>query len=152
MRAPLLTWPFVTMLVALISSEAFGRNVSTRKLADGLPQLGKTEPRMVKPGKIPVKLTLPAGWKINESAPSWLALFKVDQLMMEFGRDQLKSRQIVLDHLVKTQTYRLQGTLYYCQTLKGSVCRIQSVDQRISVEPSGDDFVEIFLDTGNIHR
>ena len=119
-----------------------------RKLADFLPQLQKTAALTLAPSTIDLNFVLEPGWHINEAAPSWLALFDISKkpkLVREFSQAEVVKTQIQLPKLNQTAKYRLQGTLYYCSTEKGSVCLIQSTDQIIDVAIGGAPSIDIQL-------
>jgi hypothetical protein len=81
-----------------------------------------------------VKLELPAGWKINDSAPSRLRLLREGsgrepQVVETFQRKQLQARSLEMSPLKSESTYRLVGTLYFCEARNPSICLVQSHEQ-----------------------
>ena len=113
--------------------------IEPKKIAKALPNLQKAAPARVLAGKpVTIKLAVDKGWKLNEAAPSWVALYKPDgELLREFHRAELEKFQVVLPALEADQDYRLQGTFYYCEERKGALCMIQSHDQVLKTGASG---------------
>ncbi len=96
---------------------------------------------------ITVEITLPKGWKINEEAPTWLTLFEEQgdkyTPITSLTREDLKSLNATLPALDAEKTYRLQTTLYYCEDKAGSICLVQSADQRFTTSESGNTKITI---------
>lgn len=117
--------------------------------ADGLPNVRPISNASLQPGRDNhIKLHLPKGWKINDDAPSWMALFAMEGKPVSVwgaGTDMLKSKNVTLPELKSDTHYQLQGTLYYCKDEAGSLCLIQSVDQKIEVEEGAEGVVEVEL-------
>ncbi|MGE0251719.1 MAG: thioredoxin-like domain-containing protein [Dongiaceae bacterium] len=111
-----------------------------------LPNLIAASPAAVK-GGAEIMLGLPRGWKINEEAPSRLVLFEGNKAVAEYNLAQLKQKKIALPAL-KDGTYRLQGTLYYCEDKDGALCLIGSVDQPLTVNDKSQESLTIPLLTG----
>lgn len=86
-----------------------------------------------------VQLTLKDGWKINHEAPSELALFREDAAhtpVAHLTRAQLEPKRAELPALA-AGTYRLQGTLYYCEAKEGAQCMVMSVDGTVTAGAGG---------------
>ncbi|MGD9650378.1 MAG: hypothetical protein AB7U41_06290, partial [Dongiaceae bacterium] len=111
-----------------------------------LPNLIAASPAAVK-GGAEIMLGLPKGWKINDEAPSRLVLFEGNKAVAEYNLAQLKQKKIALPAL-KDGTYRLQGTLYYCEDRQGALCLIGSIDQLLSVNDKSQESLTIPLLTG----
>lgn len=96
---------------------------NTRPLADSITAFGTSAT---------VQFMLPNGWKFNNEAPSWFALFEKEggtmKLVKGYTLAELKAKSITLPALEKGKTYHLQGTFYYCKDAVGSLCLIQSAD------------------------
>lgn len=118
--------------------------------SDGLPNI-----RPVKQAAIAfndhasVHFALPDGWKFNAEAPSWLALFEMQgdkpALVKGYNLTGFKKKQLALPSLESGKAYHLQGTFYYCQSTKDSLCLIQSVDSDLS-EVKQDVNSEVAID------
>jgi hypothetical protein len=110
-------------------------HAQTATLRDRLPHLSKKELLNVKARQgWSVQIDLPTGWKINEKAPSWMALFEKRgsgeyQLLREFKRQNLESLHVELPPIETRYSYRLQGTFYFCK--EGGSCHVESRDLEI---------------------
>lgn len=105
-----------------------------------LPQTLKLEAASIRPTGTTLGVMLDKGWKLNEDAPSYLALFRNDSVHAQeasFDREQLKNG-VVLPDLQLGAEYVLQGTLYYCEDKEGSVCLIKSVEQELTAADDGE--------------
>jgi len=99
-----------------------------------LPNLRHEAQTALGTGETTLTIQLPKEWKINEKAPSWLAIFdKEGKLVKEFGRDDLEKGKVKLPVLVPGN-YHLQGTFYFCKEGAGALCLIQSNDRTIVVK------------------
>ncbi len=93
--------------------------------------------------KVTVHLVLEPGWKINPGAPSWLELSQPlgvpphDARIKKFVTKQLTTQKVMFQKLKPGITYRLRGTLYFCQEKNASVCVLQSHDQELRAEAKG---------------
>jgi thiol-disulfide isomerase/thioredoxin len=102
-----------------------------------LPNL-KNGPRLRVKAAEPIELDLdlPSEWKINDTAPSALTLFKIHgtkgESVAHFSRDALIGRQVRLPAMEPNSLYRLQGTFYFCKDQKSADCSIQSHDQELA--------------------
>jgi len=95
---------------------------------------------------VTVRVSLDPGWKINEEAPTWMALYQGDRLVQEYKKEELKKGELSLPALKAGTSYRLQGSFYFCEKKSGSVCLVQSIDQNIQVpEAAGASTFEIML-------
>ena len=96
-----------------------------------------------------VRFVPPKHWKINDGAPTWFALFEISkggaQLVREYARADVKTLKVELPKLEAAHSYRAQGTFYICQEKGGSVCLMQSADQKIEVSSKGESKLEIQL-------
>ena len=105
-----------------------------------LPNLQKSEEVIVKSGVvIPFKIQFSDGWKINDSAPSFinlLELIKSDQanLVASFDWHLIKNAEMVLPKLNDNKDYLLQGVIYYCEDKKNALCYVKSYEQKIAVK------------------
>ena len=120
------------------------------ELSEQLPNLEKSEPVDIALNKsITITLGLKKGWHINADAPSYLALFALEDnnefLQAQFAHDQLKQKTATLPALNQHVYYRLQGTLYYCENKAGARCLIKSFDMPIKVKPGGEKTIMLKL-------
>jgi thiol-disulfide isomerase/thioredoxin len=134
---------------------SFTQNVSTskseRELSDDLPQVQKALFISVPADKkIRLSIRLPKGYKLNDSAPSWIALFDVTDkpvMIKEYTKDEAKTLSCHLPQLTPGRLYRLQATFYYCEQSQGAACLIMSYDQELRVnEYGGQNSIEIKID------
>lgn len=104
------------------------------EFSEDLPNTGLTSPATVKAGAdVSIAIGLQKGWHINEDAPSYLALFdmtKVPKRVALFERDAIRKGAAL--PALSAGTYRLQGTLYYCEDKEGSQCLIKSVNMPVT--------------------
>jgi thiol-disulfide isomerase/thioredoxin len=102
-----------------------------------LPNLQKIEKAEVKSDvEIILKIDLAEGWKINEEGPSFVNLLqptKEDQanLIATFDWHSVKNKMMKLPK-ISAGDYVLQGTIYYCENKKNSLCYIKSYEQNIT--------------------
>ncbi|MBC7693643.1 MAG: hypothetical protein H7222_17895 [Methylotenera sp.] len=120
------------------------------KPSESLPRVIKTAPVTLKSATVvQVRFVPPKHWKINDGAPTWFALFETThretKLIREYPRSEVKTLQVELPMLEAGHVYRAQGTFYICQEKGGSVCLMQSADQKITISPQGQDSFEIQL-------
>lgn len=97
---------------------------------DNLPNKEEIGTLKIKSGA-EIKLNMKKGWKINNDAPSYLAIFDGEKPIASFEKDELKKLSVKLPTLSDGKKYRLQGTLYYCEDKEGSECLIKSFDGNI---------------------
>ncbi len=110
-----------------------------------LPNLTLGAMRLVEPGG-ELALHLKQGWKINDEAPSFAAIFdKNKQPVVSFSKDDLKKLRQPLDALKQDEEYVLQSTLYYCEDKEGSICLIKSFEQPIKILPRGQKILMLDL-------
>jgi len=93
-------------------------------------------------------LELDKGWKINESAPSFFNLVEVNDteanLIANYDWNAIKSGSIKLPKLSTKHKYYLQGTIYYCEDKKNSICLIRSYEQQLQpVKIGGEENLKI---------
>ncbi len=116
--------------------------------SDSLPNLEIGEKSMAAEVAISVTLELAPGWKIHDSAGSYLALFEMQITggipVQNFSREVLRKRKFALPPLKKRVLYRLQGTLNYCPE-SGAGCRVKSVDMELKTQPVGETSINILL-------
>ncbi len=92
-----------------------------------LPNLERIKADLSEQAKI--KIILKPNWKINDDAPSYIALFEEDKLITSIEQEALlKSNNHQLPKLKSNKNYRLQGTLYYCEDKENSICLVKSID------------------------
>lgn len=109
------------------------RQKTLQSPAHNLPNLKKL-PSAIVAAKIPlsIEFKLREGYKINDQAPFWLALFEQngngDKLVKECNKADLKNNVVAVPQLESDKKYRLKGTVYYCQDIQGSLCLVQSYD------------------------
>lgn len=87
-------------------------------------------------------IDLPRGYKLNDDAPSWLAIFQGSgtnaRLVADLERSDLKlANGKVLPSMNPGSPHRIQGTLYFCKEMAASVCEIASIDAKVEVTPTG---------------
>lgn len=111
-------------------------------MAQRLPSLKPSSATELRSGgEAGVKLEFDPGWKVNETAPSWMAIFDgvSQKLLREYPRDTLrKGGTLPLPRLQAGKAYRLQGTVYFCEAKNSSVCVRQSHDQEIRAQATGE--------------
>lgn len=111
---------------------------------DGLPNLIETSPLTLKADEaLSIAIDLENGWKINDIAPSWLALFDVTggdnpAPIAQWNTAQLKGLSLSSPTLEANRSYRLQGTLYFCEKKEGAICLVQSYDASLTSNSSND--------------
>ena len=105
------------------------QSIAAQPVADGVP--------------VSVMLGLAEGWKINRDAPSSLTLFQIEgkkhTAVARFAPEQMLDKRVLLPALAKGQ-YRLQGTLYYCQSAEGSQCLLKSFDMTLMAGGGASEF------------
>ncbi len=112
--------------------------------SDTLPNLDKTEAATLAPGAA-IAIGLKPNWKINDEAPSYLALFDAAKKpVASFGLQEVKKQSVTLPMLAEGE-YRLQGTLYYCEDREGAQCLIKSFDVPVMVKAGGEKSVTLPL-------
>lgn len=112
-----------------------------RQISETLPNLiHAPDVSLAANREIAVKLSLPNDWKINEAAPSFVALFQMTskgpELVSQWEKAKLKTKSVRLPALKSETQYRLQGTFYYCKEKENSLCLIESHDQTLKAEAS----------------
>jgi hypothetical protein len=124
-----------------------------REFSPHLPALKKTDSIQIRANqKIPLQIHLEPGWKINEKAPTWLALFKKQandhyQLVQEFKRSEVAKLEVSVPALKSKEEYQLQGSFYFCKEGDGAACSLESRDILVKVMDAseGDQKIEISL-------
>jgi thiol-disulfide isomerase/thioredoxin len=118
-----------------------------------LPNLQKAEEIDVKSdAEVVIKIDLKKGWKINESGPSFINLLElVDDdkanMVASFDWRTVSTKEIKLPKLKDGKYYMLQGTIYFCEDKKNSLCYIKSYEQRIEAD-SGEEKSQIEIKLG----
>ena len=110
-----------------------------------LPNLKETFNIVLQPNKkISLNILLQDGWKINEEAPTWLAIFDQDgKLLKQLGYNDLKNLNTEFTQEIITGATRIQGTFYYCEKEEGAACLVQSYDSKLKFSESGVDTIQI---------
>ncbi len=109
-----------------------------------LPNLTNLPDKIVKSDiNVSLLMKLPEGWKINENGPSFINLLEISgnesNLIASYDWNSVKSGEIKLPKLTSGKDYYLQGTIYYCQNKKDSLCLINSYGQKIIAKKSASD-------------
>ncbi len=106
-------------------------------LQEALPNVTETDPiRLAMQSPVRLNLKLKPGWHIHQEGPSYLALFdlvKNNQVVVSFDRGMLLQNRMLIPPRLGMQ-YKLQGTFFYCEDSKQSVCEVQSIDAPVSFE------------------
>lgn len=90
-----------------------------------------------------VSIALAKGWKINNDAPSYLAVYDAKKKpVANFDLAAVKKAPLTLPKLA-TGDYRLQSTLYYCEEKEGAQCLIKSFDVPLSVKAKGQSEITL---------
>lgn len=91
-----------------------------------------------------ITLRLHKDWKINEDAPTYLALFDKENLSTPVNvltRDALADLSAPLSGLKAGKQYLLQGTLYYCKKDNTGSCLIKSIEATLTPAKDGQETV-----------
>lgn len=126
-------------------------NIAAYDFIDELPNAEKNAPVTVKAGASwQWHLQLSKGWKINNDAPTYIALFEMGgstpTLVKQFTKEALQKNHVIsLPALTPGKDYRLQGTLYYCEDKEGALCLIKGYDQSIKAATGGAEKLELAL-------
>ncbi len=118
-----------------------------------LPNLQKSADVNVKSGEfITLKIEMNEGWRINEEAPSFINLLKMKSdekadLMASFDWHFVRQREIKLPKLESGEDYILQGSIYYCEDKRNSLCYVKSYEQKIVAVSDVKD-VEVVVKLG----
>jgi len=124
------------------------KEIEPRKFLERMPSIIAIEKPKLSPGVSTVEVSFPSGYKLNQEAPSWIALFegkeKNAKLVSEWNRSELiKTTQLKLPALKEGGNYWLQGTFYYCQDQTSSLCEIASVQTQVEVKPASPSVLKI---------
>jgi thiol-disulfide isomerase/thioredoxin len=124
------------------------KELETRKYQERLPAVIAIEKPLLSPGVSTVEISLPSSYKLNQEAPSWLALFegkgKNSKLIAEWDRSELiKMSKFKFPSLKEGGNYWLQGTFYYCQDQTSSLCEIASIQTHIEVKAASPSALTI---------
>ena len=91
--------------------------------------------------QIAIDISAKKGWKINQSAPSFLSVVEIAKdnkanLIAFFNWNDIKSNKISLNAVADNQKLFLQGKIYFCQDEdqkpKDDLCYIKSYQQTIT--------------------
>jgi hypothetical protein len=100
--------------------------------SDSLPALKRAPELRVRAGtELRLALQLEPGWKINDKAPSWAGLYRDGRLVRELSRAELEKGGGALSVLGSGEAARLQGSFYFCEKTRPSVCVLRSHDQTL---------------------
>lgn len=124
-----------------VSTLAVRESPAVDIFSDALPNMERLpEQHVTTSVPVTVRLDLQKGWKINKEAPSRLSLFVREdgkhKVLAQYDRDDMASRRLVLPKLA-AGTYRLQGTLYYCEEKEGAQCLLKSFDVPLAADKTG---------------
>lgn len=116
--------------------------------AENLPNVQKLEDLTVIPDtNIELSVRFSEGWHVNKDAPSYLAVFDVTDPkkplpVAYFNRARIQQQMMVVPALTGN-SYRLQGTLYYCENKTGAQCLIKSFDVAVTPKRGGDRAIRL---------
>ena len=108
-------------------------------LLEYMPNLYPATEVEIASGKdIEFKINLDKKFKINFDAPNLLNLLEITgansaNLIKNFDWNEFNDLSISIPPLENGKDYLLQGTFYYCEQAKKSVCKIKSYEQKIIV-------------------
>lgn len=91
---------------------------------------------------VTVAVRLGAEWKINETARTWLSLYRGKARLKAFSRADVERGALVLPPL-RPGTYRLRGAFFYCRKAAVSACLRQAHDQTLEAEAGGPKEIAI---------
>ena len=96
-----------------------------------------------------LQIDLPDDWKINEDAPSYLALFSSENQahsnIANYALEDIKDKQIEVSELDASKEYTLQGTLYYCKKDNSGSCLIISPQLTLKPKANGQKMIQLSL-------
>lgn len=96
-----------------------------------------------------LQIALPDDWKINEDAPSYLALFSSENQahtnIANYALEDIKDKQIEISALDASKEYTLQGTLYYCKKDNSGSCLIISPQLTLKPKADGQKMIQLSL-------
>jgi len=120
------------------------------KLGEYLPNLTYLSSRKISAGKDSIlKLNFKKDWGITKSAPNTLYIFEFNnanneaKLIKSFSSKEISKSEVNLPELKNNQIYYIQGTFYYCQNSKNSLCLIKSYKQKILAVQKNSKKLEI---------
>lgn len=109
-----------------------------------LPGLERLPQQQVATEGATIALGLQDGWKLNDEAPSYLALYQAaDKTFLATYDKAALVAGAKLPALDAGKDYLLQGTLYYCEDKEGSVCLIKSVEVPLQATAGGASAVPV---------
>lgn len=88
-------------------------------------------------------VSLKPGWKINDLAPSYIAMFQNKELIEYVEKEPIQTANISLNNLLPDQTYTLQSIIYYCEDKENSLCLIKAIEKEIKVKNKEKNRIEI---------
>ena len=113
--------------------------ITKNDLLEYMPNLYPATEVEIASGKdIEFKINLDKKFKINFDAPNLLNLLEITgansaNLIKNFDWNEFNDLSISIPPLENGKDYLLQGTFYYCEQAKKSVCKIKSYEQKIIV-------------------
>ncbi|MFT6106414.1 MAG: thiol-disulfide isomerase/thioredoxin [Rickettsiales bacterium] len=123
----------------------------TEGLLEYLPNLTTISSQNVKENsEVTLVFDMKKGWKVNQSAPSFFNLVEIKDnkdahLIASFSDSIISSGSVKLPKMSSENEYYIQGTVYYCEDKKESLCLIKSFEQRLEPTPFGDDKIKIIF-------
>ena len=111
--------------------------ITKNDLLEYMPNLYPAMEVEIASGKdIEFKINLDKKFKINFDAPNFLNLLEITgansaNLIKNFDWNEFNDLSIAIPPLENGKDYLLQGTFYYCEQAKKSVCKIKSYEQKI---------------------
>jgi hypothetical protein len=95
---------------------------------------------------------LKSSWKINEEGPSFINLLELVKnhqanLVENFDWHAVSAKELKLPKLASGKDYILQGTIYFCEDKKNSLCYIKSYQQKVNAD-SDEKLAEIVVKLG----
>jgi hypothetical protein len=123
----------------------------TEGLLEYLPNLTAISSQSVKEdGEVMLVFDMKKGWKINQTAPSFFNLVEIENrkeanLIASFSESIISSGSAKLPKMSSKNEYYLQGTIYYCEDKKDSLCLVKSFEQKLEPSSFGDNKIKITL-------
>lgn len=117
------------------------------EFSEDLPNFEAIDTQEVVADGVAVSVGLQKGWHINADAPTSLVLFDMTgkpKAVAAWDKEAVKTLSVMLPKLT-VSSYRLQGTLYYCEDKAGSQCQLKSFDVTLKVKADGGKSVALKL-------
>ncbi len=111
--------------------------ITKSDLLEYMPNLYPAMEVKIASGKeIEFKINLDKKFKINLDAPNFLNILEITgansaNLIKNFDWNEFNNLSISIPPLENGKDYLLQGTFYYCEQAKKSICKIKSYEQKI---------------------